>query len=85
MEAEWSDSRRGLLASGERAPGIHWMGGWVRPTACLDAVTRRKNPCPRRESIPNRPARSLITILAELPRLQFACFLCYFERTCFGN
>jgi hypothetical protein len=23
---------------GERAPGIHWIGGWVGPRAGLDAV-----------------------------------------------
>jgi len=25
----------------ERAPGIHWLGGWVGPRAVLDAVVKR--------------------------------------------
>jgi hypothetical protein len=31
----------------ERAPGIHWIGGWVSPRAGLDAVVKRKmsSPC----------------------------------------
>jgi hypothetical protein len=27
---------------GERAPGIHWIGGWVGPRTGLDDVERRK-------------------------------------------
>jgi hypothetical protein len=27
---------------GERAPGTHWIGGWVGPRASLDDVERRK-------------------------------------------
>jgi hypothetical protein len=34
----------------ERAPGTHWIGGWVGPRAILDAVVKRKIPSPRRES-----------------------------------
>jgi len=34
----------------ERAPGTHWIGGWVGPRAFLDAVVKRKIPSPRRES-----------------------------------
>jgi hypothetical protein len=26
----------------ERAPGIHWIGGWMGPRADLDAVVKRK-------------------------------------------
>jgi len=36
--------------------------------ANLDAVARRKNSLPCRESNPDRPARSLITILNKLSR-----------------
>jgi hypothetical protein len=25
-----------------RAPGTHWIGGWVGPKACLDDVEKRK-------------------------------------------
>jgi hypothetical protein len=35
---EWSASRPGHFASGERAPGTHWIGGWVGPRTGLDAV-----------------------------------------------
>jgi hypothetical protein len=34
----------------ERAPGIHWIGGWVGPRDVLDAVVKRKIPNPLRES-----------------------------------
>jgi hypothetical protein len=37
---EWSVSRRST--TGERAPGTHWIGGWVGPRAGLDAVEKRK-------------------------------------------
>jgi hypothetical protein len=36
----------------ERAPGTHWIGGWVSPRAVLDAVVKRKIPSPCRESNP---------------------------------
>jgi hypothetical protein len=34
---EWSASRPGRSTSGEKAPGTHWIGGWVGPRAGLDA------------------------------------------------
>jgi hypothetical protein len=36
----------------ERAPGIHWVAGWVGTTADLDARARRKIPSPYRNSKP---------------------------------
>jgi hypothetical protein len=36
----------------ERAPGTHWIGGWVDPSAVLDAVVKRKIPSPRQEPLP---------------------------------
>jgi hypothetical protein len=39
---EWSASRHGRFTPGERAHGTHWIGGWVGPTAGLDAVAKRK-------------------------------------------
>jgi hypothetical protein len=39
----------------ERAPGTHWIGGWVGPRAVLGAVVKRKIPNPRRESNPITP------------------------------
>jgi hypothetical protein len=29
--------------SGVRAPGTHWIGGWVRPKAGLEAVVKKIN------------------------------------------
>jgi hypothetical protein len=49
---EWSVSRPGRFIPSERAPGTHWIGGWVGPRAVLDAVVKRKIPSPRRESNP---------------------------------
>jgi hypothetical protein len=39
---EWSASRPGIFTFGERAPGIHWIEGWVDPRADLDDVEKRK-------------------------------------------
>jgi hypothetical protein len=39
---EWSASRPGRFTPRERAPGTHWIGGWVGPKAGLDAVLKRK-------------------------------------------
>jgi len=36
---------RPLYARG-RAPGTHWIGGWVGPRAGLDAIANRKIPAP---------------------------------------
>jgi len=53
---------------GERDPGNHWRGGWVGPTAGLDAVAKTNDTWPCRELSPCRPARSLVTTLTELSR-----------------
>jgi hypothetical protein len=39
---EWSSSRSGRFTPGERAPGTHWIGGWVGPKAGLDDMEKRK-------------------------------------------
>jgi len=46
---EWSASHPGRFTTRERAPGIHWIGGWVDPRAVLEAEVKRKIPTPRRE------------------------------------
>jgi len=61
---------RPLYPHGERAFSTHWLVGWVGSRAGLGAVAKRNHPCPYRESKPSRLARSLVTLLAELPRLQ---------------
>jgi hypothetical protein len=40
--------------------GTHWIGGWVGPRAVLDAVVKRKNPSPPRESNPRIPIVQLV-------------------------
>jgi hypothetical protein len=50
---EWSASRPCRFTPGERAPGTHWIGGWVGPRAGLDDVEGRLELRPL-----GRPARS---------------------------
>jgi hypothetical protein len=49
---EWSASLPGHFTPRERAPGTHWIGGWMGSRAGLDAVVKREIPIPRRESNP---------------------------------
>jgi hypothetical protein len=58
---EWSASLPGRFTPRERAPGIHWIGGWAGPGAVLDAVVKRKIPGPRRESNPRTPIVQSVT------------------------
>jgi hypothetical protein len=37
-EGKWSASRAVPFNPRERASGTHWIGGWVGPTAGLEAV-----------------------------------------------
>jgi hypothetical protein len=39
---ELSASRPGRFTFGERAPGSHWVGGWVEPRAGLEYLEKRK-------------------------------------------
>jgi hypothetical protein len=57
---ELSTSRLGRFTPGERAPGTHWLGGWVGPRTGLDDVEKIKFMIlPRLELRPlGRPARS---------------------------
>jgi hypothetical protein len=52
---EWSASRPGRFTPRERAPGTHWIGGWVGHRAILDAVVKRKIPSLHQESNPRTP------------------------------
>jgi hypothetical protein len=58
---EWSASRPGPFIPREKAPGTHWIGGWVGPGAGLDAVMNGKIPSPCRDSNPR--SASPMTIL----------------------
>jgi hypothetical protein len=39
---EWSTSRPGHVTPRERAPGTHWIGGWVDLRAGVDDLENRK-------------------------------------------
>jgi hypothetical protein len=41
---EWFASRPGRFNPGERAPGTHWIGGWVDPRAGLNDVEKILDP-----------------------------------------
>jgi hypothetical protein len=49
---EWSASRPCCFTPGERAPGTHWIGGWVGPRAGLDSMKKRA-------AIPTEPTNLL--------------------------
>jgi hypothetical protein len=55
---EWSASRNGRFTPRARAPGSHWVGGWMGLRAGLDTVVKIKIPRPCRDSNPEHPARS---------------------------
>jgi hypothetical protein len=52
---EGSASRPGHFNPEEVVPDTHWIGGWVGPTAFLDAEVKRKISNPHRESNPRTP------------------------------
>jgi hypothetical protein len=52
---EWPVLRSGRFIPRERAPGTHWIGSWMGPSAVLDTVVKRKIPSPCRESYPRTP------------------------------
>jgi hypothetical protein len=39
---KWLVSRPGRFTPAQRAPGTHWIGGWVCPRAGLDDMTKKK-------------------------------------------
>jgi hypothetical protein len=41
---EWSASRPGRFTPGQKAPGTHWIRGWVDPRASLDDVEKILDP-----------------------------------------
>jgi hypothetical protein len=48
------------LCPGEELPGTHWIGGWASHRAGVDAAARESNP--------DRPVRSIVTILTGVTR-----------------
>jgi hypothetical protein len=49
---KWSVSRPCRFTTGERAPGTHWIGGWVHPRAGLDDVEKILYPTGTRTPTP---------------------------------
>jgi hypothetical protein len=37
---DWSVPRPGRFTAGERAPGTHWIEGWVDPRVGLDDIEK---------------------------------------------
>jgi hypothetical protein len=67
---EWSVSRFGRLAPEKEHPvSIGYERGWAPEPAGMNGMARRKNHSPCQESNIGLPARSLVTILTELPQL----------------
>jgi hypothetical protein len=61
------DSFSGHFTPRENNPSNYWIGGWVDSRAGMDLVAKEENLCACRELNPGYPARSLVTILTELP------------------
>jgi hypothetical protein len=55
MDASGQLHTPAALPPRERAPGTHWIGGFVGPRDVLDAVVKRKIPSSLRESNPTTP------------------------------
>jgi hypothetical protein len=65
---EWSASPPSRFTPGQRAPGTHWMGGWVGHRTDLESVEKRKvMPLPGIE--PQPPRLQPVAIPTELSRL----------------
>jgi hypothetical protein len=74
---EWSASRPGRFTSRERAPGTHWIGGWVGPRDSLDTVMERKIPSPCRDSNPPiiKPVMFICRNIKLLKTTQGVCYI----------
>jgi hypothetical protein len=61
---KWLASWPGRFTPKERAPGTHWIGGWVDVRAGLDAVVKRQTARQRREI--QCMCDALITVVLQL-------------------
>jgi hypothetical protein len=66
-----SASRPCRFTPGDGAASTHWVVGWVGLRAGLDAMEKRINPYPCRESNPGRAAHSLVAVPTELSRMKY--------------
>jgi hypothetical protein len=69
MEVSGQLDAPAALLPGKEAPISIGLEAWLGTRSGLDAVVKRKNLRPFRELNPGRPARSLVAVLTELPRL----------------
>jgi hypothetical protein len=68
----------------KKAPGTHWIGGWVGPRAGLDAVAKRKIPSSSWELSAGRPDRSVFQIVQTCTLYYYYCCCCcyyYYSRS----
>jgi hypothetical protein len=86
---EWSASHPDSFTPGERAPGTHWIGGWVDPRAGLDDVEKSKFLTqPGLELRPlSRPAPSQSTLSADyaIPAPTTFQYICSYFKPFFLN
>jgi hypothetical protein len=70
---EWSVSCPGRFTPRERAPGTHWIGGWVDPRTVLDMEKRKFLALPGLELRPllSRPARRYYTCIECFPQAYY--------------
>jgi len=73
---EWWGSGSGQFTPGEKAPGTHFIGGWVSLRVALDAVAKRKSPCLFWESNPGRPSRNWLSYPVLHEELRILMALC---------
>jgi len=57
---KWSASRPGRFNFRKNPTRTYWIESSVHPRAGLDAVPKRRDPCPCRESKSGRPACSSV-------------------------
>jgi hypothetical protein len=65
---EWAASRFCHLTPGDKALGMHWIGGLVIVRNRLDAMEKRNITYPSLELNPSLPVRSFVAISTDLPR-----------------
>jgi hypothetical protein len=68
---EWSASCRSCFTPRKRAPGTHWIGGWVGLRTILDAMVKEKNSQPLPDSNPPITQPVARRYATELSRLLF--------------
>jgi hypothetical protein len=67
MEVNGQLHAPGCFILRKRALGTHWVRGWVGPRACLDAVVKRKIPCPSWDRNPRSSSPQPSKLLAKHP------------------